>query len=113
MATTLPPKQLVPSFQWVKIRNLEPIRNYNSAYAFGDTCSIDTPGTVELLAQDRDRVLVRYHSDRTAAGALCPDGAIFFLDAAKYAEMTKQAKQQEEAIQAERDLVANLLVHAK
>jgi hypothetical protein len=86
----------VPEWTWVKTRNETQVRNFNISFGWDDSCGIDAPGSVRVVAPayltDRSDVaslpmqyLVRYEAFGSPAGTQCPTGALFFLPA-KYIE---------------------------
>lgn len=71
----------VPSHRWVEVVNLEPISNSNVTREFGDTCSIDEEGVLEIVGffEENDVVhtLLKFSTRSGRSGAQCPNGVLF------------------------------------
>ena len=71
----------VPSHRWVTVLNIEPIKSINSVKEFGDTCSINEEGELEIVGfyekDDDVFALVKFITEHSRGGAKCADGTIF------------------------------------
>jgi hypothetical protein len=90
----LPLEGMLSEDRMVKVMNLDPISNRNRSFKFGERCALRTfPNVylstnhhVILVAQDGDRVLVRYEYPFESGLGKCPSGALFFVPLYEYIE---------------------------
>jgi hypothetical protein len=119
----------VPEWQWVDVKNLDPVFNRwkdSLSLKSESTCGIAFGGIVKVIGKDGSRLLVEYtlpDKPLDIGRTHCPSGVIFFIDNGAFSVMEKSysdaikdgkaeedAKAQEvEARNAEEDTVRRLL----
>jgi len=99
----------VPDWTWVEVKNLDPIKNGNGSFKYGESCGIERGATVTVVNSFFDRVLVRYSINGTKYGSFCPTGVFFFTTGRTFFEMTAKYFLALEAEKTEKDLIRRLL----
>lgn len=70
----------VPTWEWVTVKNIDPIQNGNVDFVFGSYCGIKRGDILKVEAIKYNIVLVSYHPQEKPYGTVCPDGTYFFTD---------------------------------
>ena len=99
----------VPIWEWVNVKNPNPVKSGNSTFSYDDFCGIQYGGTVTMVGIEGDNLLVRYSIDGTQYGTPCPDGALFFITKERFSKMTDEYNRIFSAKKAEKNLVQKLL----
>ncbi len=102
-------KATVPAWEWVEVRNLEPVKGGNHDFGFGDSCGIEEGGTVTVVGIEGGRLLVHYSISGTKFGTPCPNGVLFFTTKERFSRMTAEYNRMRAAKQGEKDTVRRLL----
>jgi hypothetical protein len=104
-------KTVVPSWELVEVKNLEPIKSSgNRDFSYGDSCDIQKGGTVTVVGIDGERLLVCYSiSGGPQHGISCPSGVVFFIKKEHFTRMITEHNRVRAAEQAEKDLIKRLL----
>lgn len=109
---------IVPAWEWVTVKNPDPISSKNNEFGWGETCGISKGGTVMILEDLGVELLVVYTTpeNRPSAGTPCPTGVIFYIDREKFRKWERTTErinmnpyyEREKAKQEMRDKLAKL-----
>ncbi|QQG46126.1 MAG: hypothetical protein HYY55_04165 [Candidatus Niyogibacteria bacterium] len=99
----------VTSPELVIVKNLKPIKNGPDEFAYGDMCHLKTGGKITIIAENRDRVLVRYTISGNVEGSSCPNDTILFFPKLRFKEMADEQKREVQKILEEKKLIEELL----
>ncbi len=99
----------ITSPELVIVKNLKPIKNGPDEFAYGDMCHLKTGGKITIIAENRDRVLVRYTINGDVEGSSCPNDTILFFPKLRFIEMADEQKREVQRTLEEKKLIEELL----
>jgi len=103
----------VPGWRWVDVANTRSVTQHfagsDRELIYGDTCGIESGGTVDVIAVDDERLLLSYTAPSAQLGTPCPSGVVFFVSKDEFLGMTQKYDERVKEVGRDLDIVNKAL----